>query len=342
MKKINVICVVLLLFSLGISTVLMAQTHKKKKKKKHTTEQSTAEADSIAAAHSRDSLARIAASTPAAEPVDTSHQLSDGLVADTGGYLSMANISLDTSKPVDGFYKPHILEGMRPFAFPKENKFNVKFYKRIWRTIDLSDSVNKIFAMPGQSLMRIILEAIKAQKLIAYADEGFTKTLTYDKVMKRITPDSFQVVLTDPDTSYKVASSFDADSVKILEIKEDLFIDKVRGRMITQIIGLAPVTRLKGSTGEDLGTTHGFYLYFPQCRNVFATKEAYDMTRDVADLSFDDVFIQRNFHSTIFKESNPGDLRIIDKFPGDEKAQKAEADRIEREIQNYKNNLWKR
>ena len=195
--------------------------------------------------------------------------------------------------------------------------------------------------MPGQSLMRIILEAIKAQKLIAYADEGFTKTLTYEKVMKRITPDSFQVVLTDPDTTYKVAAAFDPDSVKIFEIKEDLFIDKVRGRMITQIIGLAPVSRLKGSTGEDLGTTHGFYLYFPQCRNVFAAKEAYDTQRDMADLSYDDVFIQRNFHSTIFKESNPGDLRIIDKFPNDEKAQKAEADRIEREIQNYKNNLWK-
>ena len=149
------------------------------------------------------------------------------------------------------------------------------------------------------------------------------------------------VVLTDPDTTYKVAAAFDPDSVKIFEIKEDLFIDKVRGRMITQIIGLAPVSRLKGSTGEDLGTTHGFYLYFPQCRNVFAAKEAYDTQRDMADLSYDDVFIQRNFHSTIFKESNPGDLRIIDKFPNDEKAQKAEADRIEREIQNYKNNLWK-
>jgi gliding motility associated protien GldN len=340
MKRIYAICVVMLLFSFGISTVMMAQTHKKKKKK-HTTEHNTAEADSIAAARSRDSLARIAAATPAAEPVDTSHQLTDGLVADTTGYLNMANITLDTSKPVDGFYKMRILEGARPFAFPKENKFNVKFYKRIWRTIDLNDSVNKIFAMPGQSLMRIILEAIKAQKLIAYADEGFTKTLTYEKVMKRITPDSFQVVLTDPDTTYKVASAFDPDSVKIFEIKEDLFIDKVRGRLITQIIGLAPVSRLKGSTGEDLGTTHGFYLYFPQCRNVFAAKEAYDTQRDMADLSFDDVFIQRNFHSTIFKESNPGDLRIIDKFPNDEKAQKAEADRIEREIQSYKNNLWK-
>jgi len=340
MKRIYAICVVMLLFSLGISTVMMAQTHKKKKKK-HTTEQNTAEADSIAAARSRDSLARIAAATPAAEPVDTSHQLTDGLVADTTGYLNMANITLDTSKPVDGFYKMRILEGARPFAFPKENKFNVKFYKRIWRTIDLNDSVNKIFAMPGQSLMRIILEAIKAQKLIAYADEGFTKTLTYEKVMKRITPDSFQVVLTDPDTTYKVASAFDPDSVKIFEIKEDLFIDKVRGRLITQIIGLAPVSRLKGSTGEDLGTTHGFYLYFPQCRNVFAAKEAYDTQRDMADLSFDDVFIQRNFHSQIFKESNPGDLRIIDKFPNDEKAQKAEADRIEREIQSYNKKMWK-
>jgi len=344
MKKNQFILALIVLFSLGISTVLMAQTHKKKKKKKHSTEQSAAEADSIAAARSRDSLAHIAAATPAAEPVDTAgHQLTDGLVADTS-YLSMSNIELDTARPVDGYYKTPLLKGAKPFAFPKENKYNVKFYKRVWRTIDLTDSVNRIFSMPGQTLVGIIMDAIKAQKLVAYADEGFTKALTYEKVTKRM---SDSTVVPDIDStgtqygSHMVFNPFNPDSVVLLEIKEDIFVDKVRGRMITQIIGLAPIKREKGSSGDYIGVSHPFYLYFPQCRNVFAAKEAFDTQRDIYDLSYDDLFIERNFKSTIIKESNPGDYSIKDKYPGDEVKQKAEADRIEREIQNEKKKLWK-
>jgi len=344
MKKINIVLVLVMLLSLGISTVMMAQTHKKKKKKKHKTEQSTAEADSIAAAQTRDSLARIAAATPAAEPVDTTHQLTDGLVADTSSFLNLASIELDTTKPVDGLYRAPLLTRAKPFAFPKENKYDTKFYKRIWRTIDLNDSVNKIFSMPGQTLMALIMDAIKAQKLVAYYDEGFTKALTYEKVL-RVMSDS--VVVPDIDStgtqfgSHMIYVPFNPDSVTTLEIKEDLYVDKVRGRMITQIIGMSPLKKVKGSTGEYLGDQHPFYLYFPQCRNVFATKDVYDTQRDVYGLSFDDLFIERDFKSTIVKESNPGDLRIKDKFPNDEKRQKQESDRIEKEIRDYKNNLWK-
>jgi len=342
MKKFNVILVLVVLFTLGISTVMVANP-KKKKKKKGATEQAIA--DSIAAANTRDSLARIASATPAPAAADapdtTNHQLTDGLVADTS-YLSLSGIELDTSKPHDGYYKVPLLKGAKPFAFPKENKYNVKFYKRIWRTIDLRDSVNRIFSQPGATLMAMIMDAIKMQKLVAYYDEGFTKALTYEKVL-RVMSDS--TVVPDIDStgtqygSHMLFVPFNPDSVTTLEIKEDIFVDKVRGRMITQIIGLSPMKKVKGSGGDVIGEMHPFYLYFPQCRNVFATREAWDTNRD--DISYDDLFIQRNFKSTIVKESNPGDLRIRDKFPNDEVKQKAEADRIEREIRNYREKLFK-
>jgi gliding motility associated protien GldN len=345
MKKFNIVLVLILMFSLGISTVMMAQTRKKKKKKKAGTELATAEADSVAAARVRDSLARVAsAATPAAEPIDTSHQLTDGLVADTS-FLSWANVELDTTKPVDGFYKMSLLKGAKPFALPRENKYNVRFYKRIWRTIDLTDSVNRIFSIPGQTLVGIIMDAIKAQKIVAYYDEGFTKALTYEKVL-RVLSDS--VIVADLDSltgdqigSHSVFVPFNPDSVTRIEIKEDVFVDKVRGRLITQIIGMSPLKKVKGSGGDVLGENHPFYLYFPQCRNVFATREAFDTQRDIYDVSFDDLFIQRNFKSTIVKESNPGDLRIRDKYPNDDARQKQEADRIEKELRDYNKKLWK-
>ncbi len=339
MKR-NIILALLLVLAIGLGNVSEGQTtHKKKKKKKGKTE-NIVNTDSINAARLQDSLAKIASSPPP----DTTHSITDGLVADTS-YLSYADLVLDTARPVDGFYKQPILRGAKPFAFPNENKFNIKFYKRLWRTIDLTDSVNRIFSSPGNTLMAIILDALKSQKIVAYADEGFTKAFSYAKVLKVL---SDSTVVTDLDSltgdpigSHLVYVPFNPDSVTKLEIKEDIFVDKVRGRLITRIIGLSPIKRVKSSAGDVIGEQHPFYLYFAQCRNVFASREVFDTQRDIYDMSFDDVFILRNFKTQIVKESNPADLRIKDKYPNDEEKQKQESDRIERELRNYKKNLWK-
>lgn len=132
MKK-NIIIALLLLFAIGLSNVLVAQTSgKKKKKKKKAKTKKTVNTDSINAARMQDSIAAALANQPPA--VDTENALTNGLVADTS-YLSYADLVLDTAKPVDGFYKQPLLRGAKPFAFPTENKFNIKFYKRLWRTI---------------------------------------------------------------------------------------------------------------------------------------------------------------------------------------------------------------
>ncbi len=342
MKK-NIVIALVLLLAIGMSNVLDAQTSpKKKKKKKKATVEHQVNTDSIENARIMDSTAKALSMLP--PPVDTANALTNGLVADTS-YLAYNDMVLDTTRPVDGFYKLPILRGAKPFAFPDENKFNIKFYKRLWRTIDLTDSMNRIFSEPGQTLVSIILDALKNKKMVAYADEGFTKAYTYEKVLKVL---SDSVIVTDLDSltgdpigSHSVYVPFNPDSVTKLEIKEDIFVDKVRGRLITRIISISPIKKVKSSAGDVIGEQHPFYLYFNQCRNVFAAREAFDTQRDIYDVSFDDVFLSRNFRTQIVKESNPGDLRIKDKFPNDDEKQKQEGERIERELRNYQKNLWK-
>ena len=169
--------------------------------------------------------------------------------------------------------------------------------------------------------------------------------MSYTKVLKSL---SDSTVVADLDSltgdqigSHMVFNPFNPDSVTKLELKEDLYFDKVRGRVITQIISISPIKKVKGSGGDVIGEQHPFYLYFPQCRMAMAGREVYDTQNDLYDMSFDDVFVSRNFRSQIVKESNPADLRIRDKFPNDEVKQKQEADRIEAEIRNYKKKLWK-
>lgn len=336
MKK-NVVFVWLLLILMGLSTGLTAQdAPKKKKKKKHKTEKAAPVVDTTPAPP-----VVVAAPPPVVAP-DSGH--TDGLVADTTQDMSFLNYKLDTVRPVDGMYKIPLLRGAKPFPIAKQNKYNIKFYKRIWRQLDVTDSANRLFAVPGETLMSIILDAIKAGKLIAYKDEGFRSRLSYDVVMKAFSDSNIVPVidsLTGEQTGTRtVFNPFNPDSILKFEIKEDIYFDKIRGRMITQTVGIAPIKRIKLSTGEIFGEDHPFWLYFDQCRLPFAGKEIFDTQRDIYNVSYDDIFMTRNFATTIVKESNPGDLRIKDKYT-DDAAQKKEAARIEQEIKDYKKNLWK-
>ncbi len=343
MKK-SISLVILVLLFTGVFTALQAQNKGKGKGKgkKPKTEQvdnkDTPAADPVKP-RSEPKPAPVVAPE---DQLDSNHLAIDTLVVDT----TISNdYTLENSRPVDGFYKQTMLKGAKPFAFPKVNKNNIKFYKRIWRDIDLTDSVNRIFATPGETLMQLIMDAIRTNRLIPYADEGFKSQLNYRKVMKIFTDSAivptFDSVTGEQTGTRTVFNEFNADSVTKMEIKEDIFFDKTRGRVITQIIGLAPVRKLKSSTGEFIAEQHPFWLYFPQCRNLFAAKEVIDPQRDIYNMSYDDLFIQRNFKTTIVKESNPADLRIKDKYPSDEQKQKREAERIEREINNYKLKMWK-
>ncbi len=353
MKK-NVIVVFLLFLSLGFSIALNAQGTKKKKKKKQTTQ--TAQIDSVATTpsqQSKDSMAAAMAKrmpTPPDGVLDTGHM--DFLVADTSTPPS-AEVSLDSTRPVDGNYKIPLLRGARPFAFPKENRNNIKFYKRFWRHIDLTDSVNQIFCMPGETLIMTILNAIQKGTIIAYKDEKFTSRLTYAQALKAISPgDSETIMLQDingqDSASYTIKHDFNPDSVQKYEIKEDVYFDKTRGRLYTTLVGIAPIKKLKTTTGVFIGDQRAFWLYFPQCRNVFAGKEIYDTQRELYNISIDDIFIQRAFRSNIVKESSSLDLYIKDipdskgglKFDTEEK-QKAEGKRIEEDLRKFKKDIWK-
>lgn len=275
---------------------------------------------------------------------DTGVATPDNVIAENADSFDFSTVALDTTKPQDGYMKLSNLKGAKPFPFPKEDKNTVKFYKRIWREINTLDSENRIFSMPNETLIQFIMDGLKAGKLIAYEDEGFKKKLSYKQVQSRFR-DSAIITITDTTTgdvtgTKTVLNDFNPDSVTKFELKEDIFFDKVRGRVVTEIIGIGPLKKNKTTTGIDIGDTHPFYLNFKQCRALFAAKEVIDAQRDIYNISFDDVFIQRAFKSTITKESNPANMRIKDKYP-DRERQLKEAARIEREIARYKRNLWK-
>ena len=350
MKRNSLLSVVVLLALLVSVGSVHALPPKKKKKKPAKTEEAAPEPTPAPTPEP----AAAPAPPPPAAPVDeppaphiitlgdsTKYDLNNLVADSTASFVDAYTI--DTVRPNDGFYKTSTLRGAKPFPFPEENVNNIKKYKRLWRIIDITDSANRIFAVPGETLMAAIMDAIKSGRLVAYKDDEFKKQITYEKAIGAF-KDSVTINDFDDDGNVKgshtVMNEFVPDSVTKFEIKEDIYFDKVRGRVVTEIISFAPVKSNKNSQGVFIGYTHPFYLYFKQLRKLLAAREVTDLPRDISNISYDDMFISRNFHSRIIKEASPSGLKIEDKFKTEEEQIK-ESERIEQEIRNFKKGLFK-
>jgi gliding motility associated protien GldN len=341
----NIVVSILLLVALGINFDASAQKPKKKTGT-GTTKKGGKKPKTTAAPETTTATEPVPAEQPVVNefpvPAEDTGVSTPDIVADEEKF-DFTSIEVDTAKPTDGYYKLSNLKGAKPFPFPKGDKNSVKFYKRIWREISTIDTENNIFAIPGETLIQFLMDGIKAGKLYAYEDDGFKKKMSYSKVIGKFKDSSVQTIIdsTGEITGTKtVANEFNPDSITRFEIKEDIYFDKVRGRVVTEIISLGPIKKLKTTTGIEISDSHPFYLRFDQCRRLLAAREVVDPQRDIYNISFDDVFLQRAFKSTIIKESNPANMRIKDKYP-DRARQIKESNRIEREIQRYKRNLWK-
>jgi len=129
----------------------------------------------------------------------------------------------------------------------------------------------------------------------------------------------------------------DPDSIVKFRLKEDWIFDKQRSVFEPRIIGIAPMVKPKAG-GLDLDYIPAFWIYFPEARQVLATKEAISRNNDATGLSFDDVFMKRLFSSYIVKVSNDRDDRIKDYAQGIDKLY--EAEKIKKSLMDWELNLW--
>ncbi|MFC6099810.1 type IX secretion system ring subunit PorN/GldN [Olivibacter domesticus] len=268
-----------------------------------------------------------------------SGQVVDSLPEDSGEILQ------DTIPQTDGFYQVNDLRNAVPFAFPKVNPKNIRFYKRVWRDIDLKDKENYIFATPGASLIEAIMQGIKVGKLTPYnpQDDGFKTKLTAKEGEARFT-DSVLVPIFDNEGNQIDAkmtlNEFNPEKVTKFRIKEDIFFDKQRGKLESRIIGVAPLMTINSSSelAESVGETPAFWLYFPQLRYRLVQIDVSDPDKELYDMTMDDLFVQRKFASKIIRESSPSQQG---QYADNEQQQEVQAGEIEDKIQEYKTRLWK-
>ena len=251
--------------------------------------------------------------------------------------------------PLDGYYKKTNILNAKVTPYPNLRESDVAYAKRVWREIDVREKMNSYFASPKQRLIDVIMNAVAAGELTAYdanptnADPGgdrFLVPLTPDAAKAKLAGAPSLVETRDKDgnviSTKEVPGEVNQDSLIKFRIKEDWVFDRQRSIFEPRIIGIAPMQKVKGVSSSEYQPA--FWIYFPEARQVFATKEVVSRNSDATGLSFDDVFMKRIFTSYIVKVSNDKDERIKDYEQGIDRL--TEAERIKKNLMDWELNLW--
>ena len=261
-----------------------------------------------------------------------------------------------SSNVLDGAYIKETNITKRVIPYPDLREADVMYKRRIWQEIDLRQKFNHPFYFPidpindRQNLFDVIREALLTEgTLVAYSagplgeNDEFTLPLTPDSIRKILYPitlvkDFAEDGLTVLGTK-ELTSELSSDVVTRYRLKEDWIWDRQRSERYVRIIGIAPmIEKFDEDSGNSLGFSPLFWLYYPECRHVFARNEAYNMFNDAQRRTYEDLFQKRYFSSYIVKEDNSFNRTISSYARGLEAL--AESERISQELFNLEHDIW--
>jgi gliding motility associated protien GldN len=136
----------------------------------------------------------------------------------------------------------------------------------------------------------------------------------------------------------RVKEPITSEKIVAYKLKEDWIFDKQRSERYVRIIGIAPVVEKKSESGEVIGKKELFWLYFPECRYIFANADVFNLHNDAQRMTFDDLFYKRMFHGYIIKEENVYNRSIESYAKGLDALM--ESERIKEEIFLTEHDLW--
>lgn len=284
-------------------------------------------------------------------PAPSAVQPTAGVVNVAPAQVAAADTGMKFTRPVDGYYEKKNIMRAKVTPYANLREADVVFAKRIWSDIDLREKMNTYMASPKSRLIDVLVDAIKAGELNAYDPTPSKDDPDGDAFSKLLTPAQAMALLVDSglvtksDTAGNVISTkmqareFSGDSIVRFRIKEDWIFDKQRSVFEPRIIGIAPLMKPKVDiAGIDVEMQPVFWIYFPEARNVLATKEVVSSSNDATGLSYDDVFMKRMFTSFIVKQSNNQDERIKDYAQGVDRLY--ESQRIKKDLMDWELDLW--
>ena len=244
--------------------------------------------------------------------------------------------------PKDGFYARKDIDSTEMVPLVDVREEDVFYAKRIWREIDLRDTVNSSLKSPKSRLIDVLISAVKSEELTAYSpfdtlnneDDAFTNPLTADTALMQAAG-TVEVTDSKAGTVKTVANDLNPESFLKFRIKEDWIFDVKRSIFEPRIVGIAPMKFIESSKQWQ----PVFWVSYDELRPIIAHKRLINTNNDASTLSFDDFFIRRLFSSYIVKESNPGDNKLRDIIT-DPRERLMESEKIKKSVLDYEQGLW--
>lgn len=198
----------------------------------------------------------------------------------------------------------------------KIREIDVAWQATVWRRIDIKQKQNLAFRYTGDqytgggAFIEILNDAVKKGKIQAFSsiDDRFTTPLTAKEFKRLVGGDSTTQPVVNPITGETVMQTiynpFDVNSVTQYEVKEKWIFDRNRGRMVVQLVGIAPLQdQLDPTTGKYMGSMPMYWLYYPDLRKVLVNYEVYNPENDLKRMSWTDFLDGHYYSSYVIKTS---------------------------------------
>jgi gliding motility associated protien GldN len=243
----------------------------------------------------------------------------------------------------------------RVIPYPHLREADVMYMRRVWQVMDLQQKINHPYYFPTvpikdrKSLFDVIRQGLLDEgSLVAYStgaidDDEFTIPLLPDSVYNLLNIITIEDEYADDGLTVigkkKVETKIKSDDITRYMLKEDWIWDRQRSERYVRIIGIAPMMeKFDENSGNSLGFTPLFWLYYPECRYVFANADVFNLFNDAQRRTYEDLFQKRYFASYIIKESNVYDRTILSYAKGRDGL--AESERIKEELFLLEHDLW--
>ncbi|MFN3876123.1 MAG: gliding motility protein GldN [Flavobacteriales bacterium] len=255
---------------------------------------------------------------------------------------------------LDGAYIKEHTKTKRVVPYTHIREADVMWARRVWRTIDLREKMNHPLYYPTdpindrKSLFDVIRHGLLVDGSITAYSPG--ALLDDDEFKVALLAGELKEIFTRMDTQYTESLTtgdmemvvqpvnLESRDIKMYKIKEDWIFDKQRSTLDIRIIGIAPMKEVKGDDGEVRGYAPLFWLYYPECRYVFANWEAFNRDNDAERRSFEDIVWKRQFSSYITKWSNVYNRQINDYKTGLDAL--LEGEEIKQALFEFEHDLW--
>ncbi len=280
------------------------------------------------------------------------------MVALTMSANAQSVIDADDGRNPNDFYQQGIVVGKRAMPYPYLRESDVVWRTTIWRKIDFNENFNQFFYFPFEAekstqgrinLINLILQAVKNGSFEIYEDDDMKVPQDVETALAQtrgrstreteVGEDDWGEPIIQIDTMYE---DLDPATVKMAQLKEFWYIDKQDTRQKVRIVGMAfqyskDVIKA-GEYSQQTDWTFWVPMDFMTVRQVLVNANAYDENNDVAERSYDDVFVQRYFDSYVTRESNVHNREITAYLTGVDAIYESQL--IEEKIFDIESDMW--